>query len=93
MLVGQFLLRLVHPLLNKILDDGLVPDFPLQFLVDLPLGVSYYSLHHLVLLLHFPVFKALDLPQLFLLPAHTVLPLHPLLSDELPHLLLLPQQF
>ena len=80
-LVGQFLLRLVHPLLHEVLYDGLVPDFPLQFLVDLPLCVSDDPLHHLILLFHFPIFKALDLPQFFLLPAHAVLPLHPLLGD------------
>ena len=81
MLVCQFLLHLVHSFLNEILDYGLVPYLPLQFLVDFPLSVSDNPFHHLILLFHFPVFKALDLPQLFLLPAHAVLPLHSLLGD------------
>ena len=93
MLVCQFLLHLVHPFLDEIFDDGLVPYLPLQFLVYFPLSVSDNPFHHLILLFHFPVFKALDVPQFFLLPAHAVLPLHSLFGDELPHLLILSQQF
>ena len=92
MFSGKLLLYLPNPVFNKIFDHCLIPYFPLKLFINFSFCVSNDPLHHLILLLHFSVLEALNLPNLILLAIQSLLPLHPLFRNKLPNLLLLPKQ-
>jgi len=90
-LISKFLFDLLDSFLNEVLNDGFISNLPLKFLINLSFGIGDNSLHHLVLLFHFSILEALDLPELLFLPTEAMFPLHPLFCDQLPYFLLLPE--
>jgi hypothetical protein len=92
-LVNEFLFDQRDAFLDIVPDDCFVSDFAFELVIDLAFCIGDDAFHHIVLLLHFSILKTLNLPEFLLLAVDTLLPVHPLLTDELSNFLLLPQQF